>query len=170
MPNERCRNDKHEFDRMSLGENVTIQQLCDRDVERMRDLLRVFGDAFDEADTYCQAQPATDYLRKLLGQEHFIVLVALKQGSVVGGLAAYELQKFERERSEIYIYDLAVAAEYRRQGIATALIGALKNIAADRGAYVIFVQADCGDRPAIELYAKFGVREEVLHFDISVER
>jgi aminoglycoside 3-N-acetyltransferase I len=87
----------------------------------------------------------------------------------VGGLAAYELHKFEQERSEIYIYDLAVSAEHRRQGIATSLINTLKNIAVERGVYVIFVQADYGDDPAIELYTKVGVREDVLHFDILVK-
>ena len=76
--------------------------------------------------------------------------------------------KFEQERSEIYIYDLAVAAAYRRQGIATALILELKKIAAARGAYVIFVQADIGDAPAIALYRKLGTPENVLHFDIGV--
>jgi aminoglycoside 3-N-acetyltransferase I len=77
--------------------------------------------------------------------------------------------QFEQPRSEIYIYDLAVAAAHRRQGIATALIQELKRIAAARGAYVIFVQADLGDEPAIALYTKLGVREDVLHFDIAVE-
>lgn len=70
----------------------------------------------------------------------------------------------------MYIYDLAVDARYRRQGIATALVEELKSIAATRGAYVIFVQADCGDEPAIALYTKLGIREEVLHFDIAVPR
>jgi aminoglycoside 3-N-acetyltransferase I len=87
---------------------------------------------------------------------------------VVDGLAAYELHKFEQERSEIYIYDLAVAAAHRRECIATALIQELKMIAAERGAYVIFVQADIGDAPAIEAYTKLGAREDVLHFDIPV--
>jgi aminoglycoside 3-N-acetyltransferase I len=40
----------------------------------------------------------------------FIAVVAFKGGDAVGGLAAYELKKFEQERSEIYIYDLAVAS------------------------------------------------------------
>ena len=56
-----------------------------------------------------------------------------------------------------------------RQGIATALIHALRSIAAARGAYVIFVQADLGDEAAIALYTKLGVREDVLHFDIPVD-
>ena len=94
----------------------------------------------------------------------------MKNGAVVGGIAAYELKKFEQERSEIYIYDLAVASAHRREGVATALIEELRTVAAARGAYVIFVQADFGDEPAIALYAKLGIREEVLHFDIAVER
>ena len=84
--------------------------------------------------------------------------------------AAYDLQKFEQQRSEIYIYDLAVAATHRRRGIATALINALRAIGAARGAWVIYVQADTGDddAPAIALYESLGVRENVLHFDIAV--
>src|SRR5207244_13487719 len=110
----------------------------------------------------------TDYLERLLGSKPFIALAALKDDTVVGGLTAYELQKPERERIEIYIYDLAVATAHRRQGIATALIEELKTIAATRGAYVIFVQADCGDAPAVALYSKLGTRAEVLHFDIKI--
>ena len=73
-------------------------------------------------------------------------------------------EKFEQERSEIYIYDLAVAAGHRREGIATALIVNLRKIAAARGAYVIFVQADTGvdDQPAIALYTKLGSREDAF--------
>lgn len=56
----------------------------------------------------------------------------------------------------------------RREGVATALIEELKCIAATRGAYVIFVQADLTDPPAIALYSKLGTREDVLHFDIEV--
>lgn len=131
-------------------------------------MLTTFGEAFDEVDTYGKARPCSTYLQRLLGGDHFIALVALKSGEVVGGLAAYELQKFEQERSEIYIYDLAVSEAHRREGIATALIAELGKIARGRGAYVIFVQADYGDEPAIALYAKLGTREDVLHFDIEV--
>lgn len=89
---------------------------------------------------------------------------------VAGGLVAYELRKFERERSEIYIYDLAVAESFRRLGIASALLERLAGIAVERGAWSVFVQADYIDEPAIALYEKFGIREEVLHFDIRPAR
>lgn len=131
-------------------------------------MLRVFGEAFEEVEIYGKARPGRAYMDRLLGSDYFIALAALKGDDVVGGIAAYELHKFEQERSEIYIYDLAVAAPHRREGIATALILELKKIAAARGAYVIFVQADPGDAPAIALYTKLGTREDVLHFDIAV--
>lgn len=134
----------------------------------MEALLDVFGEAFDDVETYGGARPDAAYLERLLARDDFIVLVALKGGEVVGGLAAYELKKFERKRSEIYIYDLAVAAANRREGIATALIVELRRIAVTRDAHAIFVQADLDDAPAIALYEGLGKREEVLHFDIEV--
>lgn len=145
-----------------------IRQLALDDVELLETMSTMFGEAFGDAETYSAARPSKTYLQRLLGSDYFIALAALKNGAVVGGIAAYELHKFEQERSEIYIYDLAVLAERRREGIATALIQELKKIAAARGAYVIFVQADIGDAPAIELYTKLGIREDVLHFDIAV--
>jgi aminoglycoside 3-N-acetyltransferase I len=147
---------------------ANILQLSSSDIALMEALMTVFGEAFNERDTYCRARPSHGYLARLLDRPHFIALAALDGTEVVGGLAAYELEKFERERSEIYIYDLAVAESHRRRGIATALIEALRVIAAQRGAYVIFVQADHGDDPAIALYSKLGTREDVLHFDIDV--
>ena len=147
---------------------LSIRQLAPDDLALMDAMLTMFGEAFGEVDTYGMQRPSEDYLRALLGGDSFIALAAVKDGAVVGGLAAYELRKFERERSEIYIYDLAVAEGHRRRGIATALIDALRPIAAQRGAYVIFVQADLADAPAIALYSKLGIREDVLHFDIAV--
>jgi aminoglycoside 3-N-acetyltransferase I len=143
-----------------------VRQLRPGDADLFRALLTMFGEVFSDTENYMRAQPNEAYIGKLLAGDAFIALVALHQGTVVGGLAAYELKKFEQERSEIYIYDLAVREEHQRQGIATALIGDLKVIARGRGAYVIYVQADYIDPPAIALYTKLGTREDVLHFDI----
>lgn len=137
------------------------------DLVSLMGLLVVFADAFEDHESYQSAVPSDEYSAKLLARKDFIPLVAIVDGKVVGGLAAYVLQKFEQERSEIYIYDLAVLEEYRRQYIATGLINKLRQIAREIGAYVIYVQADHGDDPAIELYESLGTREDVLHFDIE---
>jgi aminoglycoside 3-N-acetyltransferase I len=147
---------------------VAIHRLGAGDLALMDAMLTMFGEAFAEVETYGKSRPSATYLYRLLGNDSFIALAAMKDGTVIGGLAAYDLPKFEQERSEIYIYDLAVDAANRRQGVATALIEELKAIAATRRAWVIFVQADFGDTPAIALYSKMGVSEDVLHFDIAV--
>ncbi len=64
--------------------------------------MTVFGDAFDEMETYCRAWPSAAYFERLLG------------------------------------------------------------------VYVIIVQADDGDDPAINRYTKLGKPEDVLHFDIDI--
>ena len=147
----------------------TIRALTPDDAGTFKSLLRVFGEAFGDVPTYQDAVPDDEYLRSLLASPTFIAVVALSGGDVVGGLAAYELPKFERKRREIYIYDLAVDEAHRRRGLARGLIVELKRLAKARGAYVIYVQADKVDAPAIALYDSLGTREDVFHFDIAVE-
>ncbi|HVY25857.1 MAG TPA: AAC(3)-I family aminoglycoside N-acetyltransferase [Polyangiaceae bacterium] len=146
----------------------SCQQITASDLGLFHQLLGVFGEAFDEPETYGGARPSDAYLRGLLGRSNVIALAGVSEGQVVGGLVAYLLEKFEQERSEIYIYDLAVAEAHRRQGVATTLIRLLQRIGKERGAYVIYVQADLVDEPAIRLYQSLGTREDVLHFDIPV--
>ena len=147
---------------------ITTQRLSPAHLPLLRKLNALFGEAFGEPDTYGAKPPDDAYLLQLLSAAHIHVIVALAGDELTGGLVAYELDKFESRRKEIYIYDLAVDAAHRRQGIATALIERLSTIARARGAWTIFVQADYGDDPAIRLYEKLGRREEVLHFDLPV--
>ena len=147
-----------------------IIHLTKNDVALLQSVNAMFGEVFDDEVSYSSNKPSSSYLQTLLDTSSFIALAAVDGQKVVGAIAAYELKKFEQQRSEIYIYDLAVVSTHRRKGIATALIQELKNIGASRGAYVIYVQADKGleDQPAIELYSKLGTIEDVFHFDISV--
>jgi aminoglycoside 3-N-acetyltransferase I len=145
---------------------VEIRVLHANDVAWMRGMLSMFGLAFDDEATYTSKQPDDAYLVRLLSNPDFIAIAAIGNGLVVGGLAAYVLTKFERARSEVYIYDLAVEEGSRRRGIATALIRAVQKESNARGAWVVFVQADREDAAALALYTKLGVREDVVHFDI----
>jgi aminoglycoside 3-N-acetyltransferase I len=135
------------------------------------EMLDLFSDVFSDPSSYSYNRPSNDYIKQLLSDKNFIALVAKNDsGKVIGALASYVLRKFEQERSEIFIYDLGVAKDFRRQKIASNLIEKLKFIAKDLGAYVIFVQADkdIEDLPAIALYKKLGTQEDVFHFDIDV--
>jgi aminoglycoside 3-N-acetyltransferase I len=145
----------------------TVRRLGRGDVEVARKLNALFAEAFEDPESYGGALPDGSYLTRILGIESVIAVVGESAGRIVGGLVAYVLPKLEQERSEIYIYDLAVVGDRRREGIATALIAEVQRIAAEVGAWVVYVQADYGDDPAIALYDGLGTREEVMHFDIA---
>ena len=136
------------------------------DTPSLRRVLKLFSEAFEDPASYSQHPPSDDYLTKLLARDTFIAVATFDGGEVVGGLTGYVLHKCEQERSELYIYDLAVAEPFRRQGIATELIKTIQATARQRGIYIIFVQADYGDDAAVALYSKLGSREDVMHFDI----
>ncbi len=152
-----------------MDRGYSLSRLGADDLALASGLNAMFGAAFGEPGTYGGDPPSAAYLAETLAKDHVVALVALSDGEVVGGLVAYTLDKLERARREVYIYDLAVAEGHRRRGVATALIERCRQIAAERGAGVIFVQADHEDAPAVALYEKVGRREEVLHYDIAVE-
>jgi aminoglycoside 3-N-acetyltransferase I len=136
----------------------SVRRLHAPDVAAFREMISMFGIAFEDVRTYGARPPSKTYLLAFLGREDAIVMAAFAGDRVIGGLVAYVLTKFEQ------------ASDYRRRGIARSLIEALKDESAAAGAYVIFVQADPWDGPAIGLYESLGKREDVLHFDIEVPR
>jgi len=150
--------------------SFTTKMLGAADLAAMKALLRLFGEVFGDLDTYQGAVPSDAYLLGLLRDATFFAVAAHdERGATIGALAAYELKKFEQERSEVYIYDLAVDTAHRRKGIATALIRTLGEAARKRGAYVMFVQADIGeeDEAANALYRKLASEMIVAnHYDI----
>jgi aminoglycoside 3-N-acetyltransferase I len=147
---------------------LEIQRLGSGEVPLLRALNALFGEVFADQDTYGGRPPDDAYAAAILSNPDVILLSAMAGERIVGGLGAYRMPKFEQARSEIYIYDLAVAEDMRRIGIARALIEELRRIARETDCWMIFVQSDPEDEPALALYRKLGVCEEhPLHFDIE---
>lgn len=148
---------------------VTVRRLGRSDLPAFRAMNALFAEVFEAPDQYSARPPDDAYALALLARPEVILLVAEQEDRIVGALTGYELVKFEQARSEIYIYDLAVAGHVRRQGVATVLIDATRVIARACGAWTIFVQADTQseDEPAQALYRKLASEEiTALHFDI----
>src|SRR5688500_15763727 len=101
------------YPRAMLSPAATLRRLGPTDVPLLRRLNVLFGEAFADLETYTGEQPDDAYLEGLLAKEHVFAVVALSGEEVLGGLVAYELDKFEQARREVYIYDLAVSAEHR---------------------------------------------------------
>jgi aminoglycoside 3-N-acetyltransferase I len=80
---------------------LTVRRLEQGDEHLFREMNMLFSRAFEDPETYTSKPPSPAYVENLLGKDHVFALVATEGGAVVGALVAYELQKFEQERSEI---------------------------------------------------------------------
>ncbi|MDN5274159.1 MAG: aac3-I [Candidatus Saccharibacteria bacterium] len=138
----------------------SIQRLDKNNLVLMRRLNKLFTDVFEDVESYADKIPTDAYVESFIANRDNIVLVATVGEKVVGGLVAYTLTKFERERREIYLYDLAVSREQQRTGIGRKLMEELMTIARAVGAYVVFVQADEGD-DAIRFYESLTPSENI---------
>lgn len=143
-----------------------IRRLGPGDISAARALNVLYADAFEDPERYADTPPDDDWLAALLARPEFIALVAEADGMIVGGATAYVLPKLERATSELYLYDIAVADDWRRRGIATGLIRVLHAIGGHVGASTLYVQADPEDGPAVSLYSGLGRRADVFHFDL----
>lgn len=131
--------------------NVDLRRLSKDDVGSLSALNVLFGNVFGDPESYHEHAPTEAYLASFLADPRHIVVVAESEGEIVGGSVAYVMKKYEQERSEVYVYDLAVSDAVQGQGIGTQLMAKIREIAKQTGAYVVWLQADEGDR-AVQFY------------------
>ena len=60
-----------------MKDRPLVRALTPDDVPLMRELLALFGRAFDDVESYSAHQPDDGYLEKLLNSETFIAITAL---------------------------------------------------------------------------------------------
>ena len=85
-----------------------------------------------------------------LNMENVMFFVAVENGNVVGYCGIY-LAADEGEFTNV-----AVSSTYRRMGIADMLLKNLLKEATQKGAVRFILEVRCSNRPAIQLYKKFG--------------
>jgi ribosomal protein S18 acetylase RimI-like enzyme len=95
---------------------------------------------------------------ELLADERTIFLAAFEDGQdePIGFVLAYELLRRHGEPSQLFVYEVAVAPEAQRRGVATALLRELARIARARGIRHGFVLTDEANVAAMELYRSLG--------------
>jgi aminoglycoside 3-N-acetyltransferase I len=102
------------------------------------------------------------YLAKLLTGKAFHVIVALNGKTVIGGLTAYELPMYYKEVKEMFLYEIAVHKDFRKQGIGAALVNKLKDICREKGIKIMFVGTETRNLPAKQLYLATGGAMEII--------
>ncbi|WP_350287369.1 GNAT family N-acetyltransferase [uncultured Croceitalea sp.] len=149
-----------------MKNELKILRLKENNLDLFIELVTLFNEVFEEYHTIA----TKEHLTQLLGKPDFCAMAVIKNHMVVGGLTAYELERYYNDQSELYIYDIAVKTELHNQGIGKALIEFLKNYSTNNGIETIFVEAHTEDEQAVKFYeAIFGESEKVDHFNFEVK-
>lgn len=106
--------------------------------------------------------PSDKYLHQLLSKKDFHVYVVLADEEVAGGLTAYELQLFDTEIKELFLYEIGIIEKYRRRGMATQLIETLKLFCLEKNIKVIFLGTEMENEAAKKLYETTGADLEII--------
>lgn len=134
------------------SEAIGVERLGPSDRALARETFALLAEVFEED----HAELSDAYVAELLGRADFWVLAARVDGVVVGGLTAHTLMMTRRERSEVFLYDIAVHPDFQRRGIGRRLVDALRAQAAAAGVHMVFVAADDEDEHAIDFYRALG--------------
>jgi len=131
---------------------VRTVRLTPSDRGLARRLFLTMAEGFDQG---CEPL-SDDYIDQLLTREDYWAIAASGDDQLAGGLTAYTLPMTSSRSSEIFIYDIAVLTDYRRQGVGRSLLTDLRTRAAASGIGVLFVAADNVDADALDFYRALG--------------
>jgi ribosomal protein S18 acetylase RimI-like enzyme len=97
-----------------------------------------------------------DAVRRFLDEPgHHLLLAYAGDARPVGMVSGVETTHPDKG-TEMFLYELAVDEGYRRQGIGTALVAALGQLARELGCYGMWVLVDHDNDPALATYAAAG--------------
>jgi aminoglycoside 3-N-acetyltransferase I len=133
--------------------DFTIKQLSNQDIRFARELFYFFQ--IDDGITEPMV-PSDKYIYDLLSKDDFHVIVALQNHLLIGGLTGYELEMYKEEIKEMFLYEIAVVEDYRKKGVAKALIEFLKQLCVLKGIREMYVGTSVNNTAAMKLYKSTG--------------
>lgn len=105
------------------------------------DAVLAAGDLFDSA-------PLADVTRAFLDDPNHVLFIAYDGDTAVGFVSGV-LVTHPDKGTEMFLYELSVREEFRRRGIGTALVNALRDLAIERGCYDMWVLTDADNAAAL---------------------
>jgi aminoglycoside 3-N-acetyltransferase I len=151
-----------EVRRLAVGDEAVVRRLSLEDAR------------FEEAGVEPRARtPHTvESARRFLALETNVQLAAFAGDEPVGHLLAYELFRRHGDGKMMFVYEIGVRDDYRRNGVGRLLFAELRGICRRRGVTRAFVVANERNQPAMAFYRALGATrdatdEAVFDFDWS---
>jgi ribosomal protein S18 acetylase RimI-like enzyme len=98
--------------------------------------------------------------KKFLANKDNLLLLAYENNIPVGFLTAHRLQRFDKRKAEILLYEIGVNQDFRRKGIGKSLIEEVKKWAKKVDADEVWVLTEKTNPAAIAAYQSAGGVEE----------
>ncbi len=92
----------------------------------------------------------------LLSDDRTLFVAAFEDGQPIGFVLGYELPRRHGDATTLFVYEVEVAADRRRRGVAKAMFGELERLARERGIRTSFVLTNEANEPAMRLYESLG--------------
>jgi ribosomal protein S18 acetylase RimI-like enzyme len=129
----------------------------------------VRSNAFHEHYTYDEAYKKMDDLIGHLADNTAVVYGAFDDEELVAFIWAY-VHPF-REETRMYVSEIRVKEEYRKQGIGSQLLRQVEDKAKEIGLHTIYLHAEAGNMDARRFYESCGYVEERIQMrkEIKVE-
>ena len=99
--------------------------------------------------------PTADLARSFLEREGHHCLLAIVDGEPAGFVTGIEIRHPDKQ-PEMLLHELGVDEHFRRRGIGTALVGALRDLAIERSFRGMWVLTEPDNEPAIRTYESAG--------------
>lgn len=124
-------------------------------IERVTDAAVVLA----AADLFDRPPRPDATARFLASPDHHLLLAVDDTGAATGMVTGVETTHPDKG-TEMFVYELGVAPPARRQGMATALLQALGDLARARGCYGMWVAVDVDNEAALATYAAAGATDD----------
>ena len=134
---------------------IVIRRLGENDAALAARVTQVMAQVFEEGTGSTPEQVA-----KLLSDERCWLFGAFADDEPVGGLSAHVLPMTRQHGAELFVYDIAVAVVFQRQGIGRQLMQAAVDAASQAGLLGVFVPAESDDPEALAFYRRIGGAEQ----------
>ncbi|MEX2539888.1 MAG: GNAT family N-acetyltransferase [Actinomycetota bacterium] len=100
----------------------------------------------------------TEWAQRFLEDPNHHLCFAYKDEELAGMITGVEITHPDKG-TEMFLYELGVAARFRSSGIGKALVAALADVALERGCYGMWVLTDANNEAALRTYQAGGATD-----------
>lgn len=130
-----------------MDNKITIKRLAKIDEISLLEL----NSLFDKGTVWDNEQG-----KKFLENKDNAFFLAFWESRRVGFLTAHRLQRFDKRKAEILLYEIGVSEDFRQKGVGKSLIETVKNWGKEVGADEVWVLTNKSNTAANVLYQSQG--------------